>query len=148
MSKCLTWDAIKKVHQLGIRGVVNFGSPQVSPKQVIVPCSSLKKDLAKDEFALDIPKDAKIYITIDIDVLDPLFAPATATPVNNGLTIDELLKSLQIIYDQYHDQLIGFDLVEVSPHLYTPGKTTINSAIHIILQLIQRFSYYAKDNQY
>lgn len=145
MTKCLEWDQIKKVHQLGIRGEVNFGYQESSPKQAIVPCITLKNLLYKENFELNIPADSKIYITIDIDVLDPVFAPATATPVNNGLTIDELLKCLQIIYDRYHDQLIGFDLVEVSPHLYNTAKTTAVSAMHIILQLIQRFSYYAKN---
>jgi agmatinase len=146
MSRCLALPAVKKVYQLGIRGDVNFGLPPAGPKEVIVPCSALRRSLQQGTFQLDIPEDHKIYITIDIDVLDPQYAPATATPVGNGLSLEDLLACLRIIYDQYHQQLVGFDLVEVSPHRDDESRTTAISASYIILQIIQRFSYYAKDN--
>ena len=146
ISRCLQLPNVRKVYQLGIRGEVNFGWDQLSPKQEIIPCSALSRSIWDQSFALDIPTDHKVYLTIDIDVLDPHFAPATATPVPSGLALDELLKCIQLIFDRHGSQIAGCDLVEVSPHRDDDTRTTFSSATYILLQIIQRFSYYAKDN--
>ena len=54
----------------------------------------------------------KIYLTFDIDCLDPAFAPGTGTPVVGGLTTSRVLRILQGIADL---PVVGFDVVEVSP---------------------------------
>ena len=54
----------------------------------------------------------KIYLTFDIDCLDPAFAPGTGTPVVGGLTSSKVLRILQGIADL---PIVGFDVVEVSP---------------------------------
>lgn len=54
----------------------------------------------------------QVYLTIDIDALDPAFAPGTGTPEFNGLTPDELLPLVTTVA---HEGLAGFDLVEVCP---------------------------------
>tara|TARA_E500000331_G_scaffold334693_1_gene360121 strand:- start:929 stop:1792 length:864 start_codon:yes stop_codon:yes gene_type:complete len=56
--------------------------------------------------------DKKIYLTFDIDCLDPAFAPGTGTPVVGGLTSSKVLRILQGIADL---PVVGFDVVEVSP---------------------------------
>jgi agmatinase len=56
--------------------------------------------------------DAPVYISIDIDVLDPGFAPGTGTPEAGGLTSRELLAMVRG-FDGAH--VIGGDIVEVSP---------------------------------
>ena len=56
--------------------------------------------------------DKKIYLTFDIDCLDPAFAPGTGTPVVGGLTSSRVLRILQGIADL---PIVGFDVVEVSP---------------------------------
>ena len=53
-----------------------------------------------------------IYLTVDIDALDPAFAPGTGTPEFNGLTPDELIMLATTVAEQ---RLVGFDLVEVCP---------------------------------
>lgn len=144
MSKCMALDGVKQVYQLGIRGDVNFGLSRGHEKQHIIPCRRLQTQLAAGGLQLDIPADCKVYISIDIDVLDPLVAPATASPVAGGLHEEELLSCLQYLFDSYSGQIIGLDLVEVSPHLYDGHKTTATTAAHILLQIIQRFSYHAQ----
>ena len=57
-------------------------------------------------------RDKKIYLTFDIDCLDPAFAPGTGTPVVGGLTSSKVLRILQGIADL---PIVGFDVVEVSP---------------------------------
>ena len=55
-----------------------------------------------------------IYITVDIDVLDPAYAAGTGTPQFGGLSSRELLELLRGIFDL---PIIGFDVVEVAPSL-------------------------------
>ena len=56
--------------------------------------------------------DHPVYVSIDIDVLDPAFAPATGTPEAGGMTSRELLGVLRAMSGL---QLVGADIVEVSP---------------------------------
>jgi agmatinase len=56
--------------------------------------------------------DAPLYVSIDIDVLDPAFAPGTGTPEMGGLTSRELLS---LVRDLPREQIVAADLVEVSP---------------------------------
>lgn len=56
--------------------------------------------------------DAPVYLSFDIDALDPAFAPGTGTPVCGGLTTREVISCLK---DLSMLDLKGFDVVEVSP---------------------------------
>lgn len=88
-----------------------------------------KKDI-EDIDSLDKP----IYITIDIDVLDPAYAPGTGTPEPCGYSTKELINSLYL-FRSLKDKIIGFDVVEVSPPCDVNNITSI-SAAKIIRELI------------
>jgi len=66
----------------------------------------------------------KIYLTIDMDVLDPAFVPAVQNPEPDGLDMPMLLDFLGRIADS---RIIAFDVVEVAPH-YDGGVTAIQAA--------------------
>ncbi|MHC3128659.1 MAG: agmatinase [Candidatus Bathyarchaeota archaeon] len=66
----------------------------------------------------------KIYLTIDLDVLDPAFAPAVQNPEPEGLDTPTLLDLLEAVCDR---RVVGFDLVEVAPH-YDRGVTATQAA--------------------
>ncbi len=66
----------------------------------------------------------KIYLTIDMDVLDPAFAPAVQNPEPDGLDMPMFLDLLGKVCDH---QIVAFDLVEVAPH-YDKGITAIQAA--------------------
>jgi len=66
----------------------------------------------------------KLYITIDMDVLDPAFAPAVQNPEPEGLDTTTLLDLLGAVCDR---RVIGVDLVEVAPP-YDRGLTAIQAA--------------------
>lgn len=72
--------------------------------------------------------DRPCYLTLDIDVLDPAFAPGTGTPVPGGLMTREALAILRGIADL---DVVGFDLVEVAP-AYDHADMTANAAVAII----------------
>jgi agmatinase len=57
---------------------------------------------------------AKVYISFDIDGLDPACCPSTGTPVPGGLGFDEAVYLLELLVDS-GKKVIGFDLCEVSP---------------------------------
>ena len=72
-----------------------------------------------------------IYLTVDIDALDPAFAPGTGTPEFNGLTPDELMVLATTAARQ---RIAGFDVVEVCPNLDS-GITSIAGA-RIMFEII------------
>jgi len=58
---------------------------------------------------------ASVYVTVDIDVLDPAFAPGTGTPEAGGLSTRDLLQILRLAFE--HLPVRALDIVEVSPPL-------------------------------
>jgi agmatinase len=53
------------------------------------------------------------YLTVDVDVLDPAFVPGTGTPEPGGMTATDLLLAVRTVATEL--ELVGFDVVEVSP---------------------------------
>jgi agmatinase len=76
--------------------------------------------------------DAPLYISIDIDVLDPAHAPGTGTPEAGGLTSRELLGILRGLAGA---PLVGADVVEVSP-AYDHAEMTAVAAAHVSFELL------------
>jgi agmatinase len=75
-----------------------------------------------------------VYVTVDIDVLDPAFAPGTGTPEAGGLTSRELLALLRGLATAELD-VVAADLVEVSPP-YDPAGITAVAAAHAAYELV------------
>ena len=75
-----------------------------------------------------------VYVTIDIDVLDPAHAPGTGTVDCGGITSKELLASIHAIADS-DINVVGCDLVEVAP-IYDPSEQTVNTASKLIREMI------------
>ena len=76
--------------------------------------------------------DGPTYLTFDIDALDPAFAPGTGTPVWGGLASWQAAAMLR---DLAGINLVGGDVVEVSPPYDTTGATAIAGA-HVAYELI------------
>lgn len=73
-----------------------------------------------------------VYVSVDIDVLDPAFAPGTGTPEAGGFTSRELLAVLRGMSGL---RLVGFDVVEVAP-AYDHAEITGIAAAHVIYELL------------
>ncbi len=76
--------------------------------------------------------DHPVYITYDIDSLDPAYAPGTGTPEIGGLTTPQ---ALQLIHALHGVNVVGCDLVEVSPP-YDPSGNTALTAANILFELL------------
>ncbi|MET0785664.1 MAG: agmatinase [Paenisporosarcina sp.] len=75
-----------------------------------------------------------VYVTIDIDVLDPAHAPGTGTVDAGGITSRELLASIHAIAGS-EVNVVGFDLVEVAP-IYDSSEQTANTASKLIREML------------
>jgi agmatinase len=76
--------------------------------------------------------DAPVYVSVDIDVLDPAHAPATGTPEAGGLTSRELLAVLRGLRGL---RIVSADIVEVSP-AYDHAEITAIAAAHVGYELL------------
>ncbi|GAA2351865.1 MULTISPECIES: agmatinase [Streptomyces] len=87
--------------------------------------------------------DRPLYISIDIDCLDPAHAPGTGTPEAGGLTSRELLEILRGLAGC---RLIGADVVEVAP-AYDHAEITSVAASHVAYDLISLLALQGKREQ-
>jgi agmatinase len=76
--------------------------------------------------------DLPVYLSVDIDVLDPAFAPGTGTPEAGGLTSRELLRVLRGLTALH---LVGGDVVEVAP-AYDHAEVTTLAAATVVYDLV------------
>jgi agmatinase len=80
--------------------------------------------------------DAPVYVSVDIDVLEPGLAPGTGIPEAGGLTTRELLGILRGLAGL---RIVSADLVEVAP-AYDHGEVTAIAASHIAYELLALFA--------
>jgi agmatinase len=80
--------------------------------------------------------DRPLYVSVDIDVLDPAHAPGTGTPEAGGMTSRELLEILRGLRDL---NLVGADVVELAP-AYDHAEITAIAASHVAYDLVSLLS--------
>ena len=81
----------------------------------------------------------KVYITIDLDILDPSIFPGTGTPEAGGITYREL-ESVFTAFQAADVELVGADLVELSPDYDHSGVSTAvaNKVLREIILLLNK----------
>lgn len=77
-----------------------------------------------------------VYLTFDIDCLDPSFAPGTGTPVCGGLSSHQ---ALSILRGLKGINVVGMDVVEVAP-AYDVGEITALAASHIAMEMLYLYA--------
>ncbi len=126
-----------KTFQIGIRGsgyaasdfteakgwgFRQFPAWELWQQNLTVIGSQIRKDIGEHP----------VYITYDIDSLDPSFAPGTGTPEIAGLTTPQALQLIQALRGL---NVVGCDLVEVSPP-YDPSGNTALTAANLLFELL------------
>jgi len=96
-------------------GIDFFTSQLIRKEGVAQTIQRLKEELAPYE---------NLYLTIDMDVLDPAFAPAVQNPESEGLETHTLLDILCALCDK---RVVGFDVVEIAP-VYDQGISAVAAA--------------------
>jgi agmatinase len=123
----------KNVYQFGIRSGTReefqFAREQLNfhPFDVLEPLEKRLPELA----------GRPVYVTIDIDVLDPSAAPGTGTAEAGGITNKELLAAVHAIA-RSGAKVVGADLVEVAP-VYDPSEQTPIAAAKLVREMLLGF---------
>jgi agmatinase len=117
-----------KILEIGTRAVCKE-ELKYSKKSGIdfITAHQLRKDGTKktiDTIKVILEECKKVYVTIDLDVLDPAFVPAVQNPEPEGLDTATLFDLLEVICD---NRVVAFDLVEVAPQ-YDQGLTATQAA--------------------
>lgn len=122
--------------QIGIRGPLSGENDYADAKKLgartITIHEVVKKGIAEILKEVHDRMKGPVYVTVDIDSADPAFAPGTGTPEVGGLTSHQLL---QLVRGLHGLNLIGFDLVEVSPP-FDHGDITAILAANIVFEYL------------
>jgi agmatinase len=124
--------------QAGIRGS-NYGAEDIADAEslgfTVLPSEDLRQlgsmgyaNLVKDKVG-----DRPVFLSFDIDFLDPAFAPGTGTPEVAGFSTAEALALLRALRGI---NLVGADVVEVSPAYDGPGQQTALAAANVAFDLL------------
>jgi agmatinase len=119
----LSFETVSRLVQVGIRDYCHEEMEYMSgnKKTVVFFDRDIRKQQFEgktwqylvDEIIGQLPK--KVYISVDIDGLDPILCPHTGTPVPGGLQFEELMYLLNRL-KKSGKEIVGFDLCEVAPN--------------------------------
>ena len=87
--------------------------------------------------------DTKVFLTFDIDFVDPAYAPGTGTPEVGGFTSHETLSLMRGLKDL---NFVGFDIVEVAPP-YDSGEITSYMAANIVFEFLSMLALKKKNSK-
>jgi agmatinase len=124
--------------QAGIRGS-NYGAEDISVAEELgftVIQSAQLRDLGADAYAALVKQKVgkrPVFLSFDIDFLDPAFAPGTGTPEVAGFSTAEAFRFLRALRGV---NLVGADVVEVSPAYDGPGQQTALAAANVAYELL------------
>ena len=117
------------VVQLGIRGPLTAADDLDLARRHgfrIVMVDEIKRELPRIEAELALLRGrGPFYVSFDLDALDPAYAPGTGTPVPGGLTSYEALCLVRALAGV---QIVGCDVVEISPDHDATGNTSLLAA--------------------
>jgi agmatinase len=128
-------DFVGEIIQVGMRGIrarEDAYQDSLSRGNKIITITDFRSK-GVGEVLRHIPNGGNLYVTIDIDVLDPSIAPGTSSPEFDGMTYEEIHSLLAEIPSR--GKVVGFDLVEVNPFLDAVGLTQ-SAAVMIVLEFL------------
>ena len=128
-------DTITQVGIRSIRGSETMLADSLRDGNRVVTMEELR-DVTIAGLAESIPEDARVYVSIDIDVLDLPLVPGCVSAEPGGLRYEELRATLFALAERA--DVIGFDLVEVNPMLDVGTGVTSYLAAHTIVEFLAR----------
>lgn len=131
----------ESVSQVGIRGYESpdffdfadetglnlFTMGDISDRGIVSVVEDAVEAAARDTDA--------VYVTFDIDSIDPGFAPGTGTPIPGGLTPHQALEAMTVLGN--HDDVGAVDMMEVAPR-YDSNEGTERLAAYLLVKLLER----------
>ena len=138
---------MRRVHDLNPKELIQIGirSFSIEEKEFDESHDNISSFLAKDlfdDFDVLLEKldsiEGKVYISIDMDAIDPAFAPAVGNPTPNGLHPIDIENIFEALSNNEKIDIIGFDLVEVASDKL--GDITAILAAKIIYDFLTLFA--------
>jgi agmatinase len=126
---------VQRITQYGIRGL-HTASDQIElarGRGVTTFWAEAAKRTPVEELVAHIEPGEDVYLTFDIDALDPSIAPGTGTPEPGGFTYYEAKAILRAVAQRAH--VVGMDMVEVDP-LFDPTQITALHAARLIFDFV------------
>jgi arginase family enzyme len=125
LRRVATLPGVDRILVVGHRGMTYSDESSQDPRLDVVPVEGCMAGLPRAWSRTGAP----VYVSVDIDALDPTIAPGTGHPVPGGLTIADLVGCIRAIAAQR--QIVGFDLTEVNP-LLDHDRMTARAAATIL----------------
>lgn len=128
---------VGKMIHLGIRGIGSSGPSDFADAadhgDAIYSVKQTRK-LGIQRILQEIEPGRKVFVTFDIDAMDAVVAPATGSPMFGGFLYDEVVEMFEAIAS--HCEVIGFDMVEVSPPYDDAATTTCYLAARLTSDML------------
>lgn len=106
---------VAKVTQVGIRSSATEEQHNIDPQRIFHAHRIKWGDLRdKWQQQVDAQLSDHVYVTIDLDALDPAYLPSTGTPEPDGLCYHDILSTVRLVAE--HHTIVGFDIVELCPN--------------------------------
>lgn len=131
--RCRELPFVDHITSVGLRSVRRKPCEEAQRDGNLMVSAARFKELGPRAVADLIPKAENLYITLDIDALDPSQAPGTGTPEVGGLFYHETRECLRALVAG--SNLVGFDLVEVAPP-YDSSEITSQLAASLIIDIL------------
>ncbi len=129
--------SVKRIVQIGPRGLANdpesIGNARANHTFIITSEQIHRRGVEWALAQLQLPEGGNLYITLDVDVMDPTLAPGTGTLEPDGLNFSEIDGLLKGVAGK--GRLVGFDVVEVNPYRDSSGRTA-QTAIRLMIDLL------------
>ena len=138
---------MRRVHDLNPKELIQIGirSFSVEEKEFVESQDNITSFLAKDlfdDFDVLLEKldsiEGKVYVSIDMDAIDPAFAPSVGNPTPNGLHPVDVENIFEVLGNNEKIDVIGFDIVEVASDRL--GDITAVLAAKIVYDFLTLFA--------
>jgi agmatinase len=129
---------VSQITQVGIRSFRTNESDvadSLAAGNAVVTTNQLRLR-GPDAFLDTLPAGCRVYVSIDIDVLDIALVPGTGTPEPDGLSYRELRDALLAVATRH--EVVGVGLVEVNPMLDVPSQATSFTATQLLIEFLCR----------
>ena len=131
--RCREMDFVGHITSVGIRSARRTPYEEAIRDGSLIISHSRFRELGPRAVADLIPRAENLYITFDVDVLDPTQAPGTGTPETGGLFYQEARDCLLALLET--SNLVAFDVVEVAPP-YDNSELTVQVAARLMQDIL------------
>ncbi len=131
--RCRELDHVGHITSVGIRSARRKPYEEAQRDGSLIISKQQFRELGPRGVVELVPEAENLYITFDIDVMDPSQAPGTGTPETGGLFYEETRECISELVRK--SKLVGFDMVEVAPP-YDSSELTVQLASRLIMDIL------------